>query len=52
MPVHTLFQLALFLTLWMVWNVTDARWWTVAALVVHFAARVVDGLLHSQSASV
>ena len=39
MPAHTLFELALFLTLWMVWNVTDARWWTVAALVVHFGAR-------------
>jgi hypothetical protein len=39
MPAHTLFELALFLTLWMVWNVADARWWTVAALVVHFGAR-------------
>ena len=39
MPAHTLFELALFLTLWMVWSVTDARWWTIAALVVHFGAR-------------
>jgi hypothetical protein len=39
MPAHTLYELALFLTLWMVWSVTAARWWTVAALVVHFAAR-------------
>jgi hypothetical protein len=23
----------------MVWNASEARWWTVAALVVHFAAR-------------
>jgi hypothetical protein len=39
MPAHTLYELALFFALWMVWAVTDARWWTVAALVVHFAAR-------------
>ena len=39
MPAHTLFELALFLTLWMVWSAADARWWTVAALVVHFGAR-------------
>lgn len=39
MPAHTLYELALFLTLWMVWSVSEARWWTVAALIVHFAAR-------------
>jgi hypothetical protein len=39
MPAHTLYELALFLTLWMLWSVNAARWWTVAALVVHFAAR-------------
>jgi hypothetical protein len=39
MPAHTLYELALFIALWMVWSVTDARWWTVAALAVHFAAR-------------
>ena len=39
MPAHTLYELALFLALWMVWSVSDARWWTVAALIVHFAAR-------------
>jgi hypothetical protein len=39
MPAHTLYELALFIALWLVWGVTDARWWTVAALAVHFAAR-------------
>jgi hypothetical protein len=39
MPAHTFYELALFLTLWMVWSVSDARWWTAAALIVHFAAR-------------
>jgi hypothetical protein len=39
MPVHTVYELALFITLWMVWSVSGARWWTAAALVVHFAAR-------------
>jgi hypothetical protein len=39
MPAHTLYELALFMTLWMVWSVSDARWWTAAALIVHLAAR-------------
>lgn len=39
MPAHTLYELALFITLWMVWSVSEARWWTVATLIVHFAAR-------------
>ena len=39
MPAHTLYELALVVALWMVWNVAAARWWTIAALVVHFAAR-------------
>jgi hypothetical protein len=39
MPAHSLYELALFITLWMMWNASEARWWTVAALVVHFAAR-------------
>jgi hypothetical protein len=39
MLAHTLYELALFITLWIVWSVSDARWWTVAALIVHFAAR-------------
>jgi hypothetical protein len=38
-PAHTLYELALFITLWMLWSLSDARWWTVAALAVHFAAR-------------
>lgn len=39
MPVHTLYELALFISLWMLWSAGDARWWTAAALGVHFAAR-------------
>lgn len=39
MPAHTLYELALFMSLWMLWSVSAARWWTAAALVVHFAAR-------------
>jgi hypothetical protein len=39
MPAHALYELALFITLWMVWSVSEARWWTVATLFVHFAAR-------------
>jgi hypothetical protein len=39
MPAHTLYELALFITLWTLWSMNDARWWTAAALVVHFAAR-------------
>jgi hypothetical protein len=39
MPAHTLYELALFITLWMVWHASEARWWTAAALVVHFTAR-------------
>jgi hypothetical protein len=39
MPAHTLYELALFITLWMVWSASNARWWVIAALTVHFAAR-------------
>ena len=39
MPAHTLYELALFITLWTLWSVNDVRWWTAAALLVHFAAR-------------
>ncbi len=39
MPAHTLYELALFISLWMLWSAGDARWWTAAALVMHFAAR-------------
>ena len=38
-PAHSLYELALLVSLWMVWNVPDARWWTVAALAIHLAAR-------------
>jgi len=39
MPAHTLYELALFITLLMLWSLSDARWWIAAAVVVHFAAR-------------
>jgi hypothetical protein len=39
MPVHTCYELALIAAVWMVWNIVDARWWLIAALVTHFAAR-------------
>jgi len=38
-PVHTLYELALLVAAWMVWNIADARWWIIAALAAHFAAR-------------
>jgi hypothetical protein len=38
-PVHTLYELVLLVAAWMVWNIVDARWWIIAALAVHFAAR-------------
>ena len=38
-PAHSLYELALLMSLWMVWSVTDARWWTIAALAIHLAAR-------------
>ena len=40
MPAHTLYELALFISLWMLWSLSEARWWIAAALVVHFATRV------------
>lgn len=38
-PVHSFYELALFISLWMVWSVTDVRWWSVTALAIHFATR-------------
>jgi hypothetical protein len=38
-PAHSLYELALLISLWMVWSVTVARWWTIAALAIHLAAR-------------
>jgi hypothetical protein len=38
-PVHTLYELALLVAAWMVWNIADTRWWIIAALATHFAAR-------------
>ena len=38
-PAHSLYELALLISLWMVWSVPVARWWTIAALAIHLAAR-------------
>jgi hypothetical protein len=38
-PVHTLYELALLVSAWMVWSDTYTRWWIVVALLVHFMAR-------------
>jgi len=38
-PLHTLYELALIVAVWMVWSVIDARWWMIAALVIHLGAR-------------
>ena len=38
-PAHSLYELALLVSLWMVWGVAAARWWTIAALAIHLAAR-------------
>jgi hypothetical protein len=39
MPVHSLYELALLVTAWILWDVASARWWLVGALAAHFAAR-------------
>jgi hypothetical protein len=38
-PVQTLYELALLVAAWMVWNIVDARWWIIVALAAHFATR-------------
>jgi hypothetical protein len=38
-PVHSFYELALLICLWMVWSVAAARWWTIAALAIHLATR-------------
>ena len=38
-PLHTLFELALVVSAWLLWNDSQVRWWTLAALIVHLAAR-------------
>lgn len=38
-PVHSFYELALLISLWMVWSVAAARCWTLAALAIHLAAR-------------
>jgi hypothetical protein len=39
-PVHTLYELALLVSAWMVWGDTYTRRWIVVALLAHFVARV------------
>lgn len=39
MPVHLLYELALLVTAWNLWDVGGARWWIVGALGAHIAAR-------------
>jgi hypothetical protein len=38
-PIHTLYEISLLVSAWVLWN-TDARSWIVLALVAHFTARV------------
>jgi hypothetical protein len=39
-PIHTLYELALIVATWMVWSDSRVRWWIVAGLIIHLAARV------------
>lgn len=39
MPVHALYEIALIAAAWETWDMMGARWWAIAALVLHFAAR-------------
>jgi hypothetical protein len=39
-PVQVLYEIALLTAAWMVWGIAEARWWILAALAAHFAARV------------
>lgn len=38
-PVHTLYEFALLVSVWTSWNNTDARYWIIVALVAHFVSR-------------
>jgi hypothetical protein len=38
-PVHALYELALIVTMWLAWSDSVVRWWIVAALIIHLAAR-------------
>jgi hypothetical protein len=40
-PVHTLYEIALLVSAWVLWN-ADARSWIIVALVAHFTARVLS----------
>jgi hypothetical protein len=41
-PVHTLYELALLLSAWMVWRDAIAREWIIVALVAHVFTRAVS----------
>jgi len=38
-PIHTLYEVALFASAWTSWSDTYARYWIVVALVAHFVSR-------------
>lgn len=38
-PVHTLYELALVVAAWSAWSDREVRWWVIAALITHLAAR-------------
>jgi hypothetical protein len=38
-PIHTLYELALVISAWLVWGDSKGRWWIVAALITHLVAR-------------
>jgi hypothetical protein len=38
-PIHTLYEFALIVCVWLVWSDTRIRWWIAAALITHLVAR-------------
>jgi hypothetical protein len=38
-PVHTVYEVALFVSVWTSWSNSYARYWIVIALVAHFVSR-------------
>lgn len=38
-PVHMLYEFALLVAIWLTWNHSVVRWWIIAALLIHLAAR-------------
>jgi hypothetical protein len=41
-PVHTLYELALLVSAWMVWRDSTARAWIIVAIAAHLLTRVVS----------